>query len=192
MERRLTKAGYGVTTYASARCLLDRLPNESVPGCILLDLWMPGLSGPQLQLRLSGIGSTVPIIFLTGHPDIPAAVGTNKASADNFLTKPVSSNELLQAIERAIARHEVTRGLTSELDKVRAHIAALTPREREVFALVIRGNTNKHVARALGCSERTVKAHRLKVMQKMQVQSLPELVSLAERVSVLGDVRAHR
>jgi FixJ family two-component response regulator len=109
MERRLTKAGYGVTTYASARCLLDRLPSESVPGCILLDLWMPGLSGPELQLRLSGIGSTVPIIFLTGHPDIPATVGAIKASADNFLTKPVSSNELLQAIERAIARHEVTR-----------------------------------------------------------------------------------
>ena len=101
-----------------------------------------------------------------------------------FLTKPVSSDDLLQAIERAIAHHEVTRGLKSKLDVVRAHVAALTPRERQVFDLVIRGDTNKHVARALGCTERTIKAHRHRVMVKMQVRSLPELVSLAERIGV--------
>jgi FixJ family two-component response regulator len=145
---------------------------------------IPELSGPELQERLSELGSTLPIIFLTGYLDIPATVRAIKAGADDFLTKPVSSNDLLQAIERAIAHHEVTRGLKSKLDVVRAHVASLTPRERQVFDLVIRGDTNKHVARALGCTERTIKAHRHRVMEKMQVRSLPELVSLAERVGI--------
>ena len=133
---------------------------------------------------MSELGSTLPIIFLTGYPDIPATVRAIKAGADDFLIKPVSSDDLLQAIERAIAHHEVTRGLKSKLDVVRAHVAALTPRERQVFDLVIRGDTNKQVARALGCTERTIKAHRHRVMEKMQVRSLPELVSLAERVGI--------
>jgi RNA polymerase sigma factor (sigma-70 family) len=186
VERRLKKAGYEVATYASAQHLLDRLPCESVQGCILLDVRIPGLSGPELQQRLSELGSALPIIFLTGHPDIPTTVRTIKAGADDFLTKPVTSNDLLRAIERAFARHEVARGLKSKLDVVRAHITALTPRERQVFELVIRGKTNKQVANALGSTERTVKAHRQRVMEKMQVQSLAELVSLAERVGVLG------
>ena len=184
MERRLKHAGYEVATYASAQHLLDDLPSESVRSCLLLDVRIPELSGPELQERLRELGSTLPIIFLTGHPDIPATVRAIKAGADDFLTKPVSSDDLLQAIERAIAHHEVTRGLKSKLDVVRAHVAALTPRERQVFDLVIRGDTNKHVARALGCTERTIKAHRHRVMEKMQVRSLPELVSLAERVGI--------
>jgi FixJ family two-component response regulator len=184
MERRLKHAGYEVATYASAQHLLDDLPSESVRSCLLLDVRIPELSGPELQERLSELGSTLPIIFLTGHPDIPATVRAIKAGADDFLTKPVSSDDLLQAIERAIAHHEVTRGLKSKLDVVRAHVAALTPRERQVFDLVIRGDTNKQVARALGCTERTIKAHRHRVMEKMQVRSLPELVSLAERVGI--------
>ena len=184
MERRLKHAGYEVATYASAQHLLDDLPSESVRSCLLLDVRIPELSGPELQERLSELGSTLPIIFLTGYPDIPATVRAIKAGADDFLTKPVSSDDLLQAIERAIAHHEVTRGLKSKLDVVRAHVAALTPRERQVFDLVIRGDTNKHVARALGCTERTIKAHRHRVMEKMQVRSLPELVSLAERVGI--------
>ena len=184
IERRLKRAGYEVATYVSAQHLLDRLPSESVPSCILLDVQIPGLDGPALQSRLSELGSTLPIIFLTGHPDIPTTVRAIKAGANDFLTKPVSSDELLRAIERAIAHHELKRDLKSKLDMVRARIAALTPREREVFELVIRGNTNKQVARALGGTERTVKAHRHKVMEKMQVQTLAELVSLAERVGV--------
>jgi len=186
MERRLKKAGYEVSTYASAQHLLDRLPGESVLGCILLDVRIPGMSGLELQSRLSELGSTLPIIFLTGYADIPTTVRSIKAGAEDFLTKPVSSDELLPAIERAIVHHEVTRGLKSKLDMVRAHIATLTPREREVFKLVIRGKTNKEVANALGGTERTIKAHRHKVMEKMQVQSLAELVSLAERVGVLA------
>ena len=186
MERRLTKAGYEVATYASAQHLLNRLPSESLPSCVLLDVRIPELSGPELQERLSELGSTLPIIFLTGHPDIPTTVRTIKAGADDFLTKPVSSDDLLHAVERAIAHHRVTFGLKSKLDVVRAHIAALTPRERQVFALIIRGNTNKQVARAIGGTERTIKAHRHRVMEKMQVQSLAELVSLAERVGVMS------
>jgi FixJ family two-component response regulator len=192
MARRLKQAGYEVATYASAQPLLDRLPSESVPSCILLDVRIPELSGPELQTRLSELGSTLPIIFLTGHPDIATTVRTIKAGADDFLTKPVTSDDLLRAIERAFARHEVARGLKSKLEIVRAHIAALTPREREVFELVIRGNTNKQAARALGGTERTIKAHRHRVMEKMQVRSLAELVSLAERVGILDSASSSR
>ena len=184
IERLLKHAGYDVVTYASAQHLLDRLPSESIPGCILLDVQIPGMGGPELQARLSELGSTLPIIFLTGHPDIPTTVRAIKAGANDFLTKPVSSDELFQAIERAIADHEVTFGLKSELNMVRARIATLTPREREVFELVIRGDTNKKIARALGCGDRTIKAHRQKVMEKMQVHTLAELVSVAERAGV--------
>ena len=192
MERRLKHAGYAVATYASAQHLLDRLPSESIPSCILLDVRIPELSGPELQGRLSELGSTLPIIFLTGHPDVPTTVRAIQAGADDFLTKPVSSDDLLQAVERAIAHHEMTRGLKTQLDPVRAHIAALTPRERQVFGLVIRGETNKQSARALGCTERTIKAHRQRVMEKMQVRSLAELVSLAERVGVLDSESGSR
>jgi FixJ family two-component response regulator len=186
VERRLKKAGYEVATYPSAQHLLDRPPSEAEPGCILLDVRIPGLSGPELQDRLGELGSTLPIVFLTGYPDVPTTVQTIKAGADDFLIKPVSSEDLLHAIERAIAHHEATRGLKTKLDIVRAHVATLTPREREVFELVIRGRTNKQVANALGATERTIKAHRHRVMEKMQVQSLAELVSLAERAGILG------
>ena len=186
MERRLTKAGYEVATYASAEHLLDRFPSDSVLGCILLDVRIPGLSGPELQGRLSELGSTLPIIFLTGYPDIPTTVRGIKAGAEDFLTKPVSSDRLLQAVERAIANHSARYRLKSTLDVVHSHIAALTPRQRQVFELVIRGKTNKAVARAIGGTERTIKAHRHRVMEKMQVRSLAELVSLAERVGVLA------
>jgi FixJ family two-component response regulator len=186
IERRLKQAGYEVVTYPSAQHLLDRMPSESEMGCILLDVRIPDLSGPELQRRLSELGSTLPIVFLTGYPDVRTTVRTIKAGAEDFLTKPVSSDQLLRAIEQAMARHEATRGLRGTLDMVRAHIAKLTPRERQVFERIIRGQTNKQVANALGSTERTVKAHRQRVMEKMQVQSLAELVSLAERVGVLG------
>jgi FixJ family two-component response regulator len=186
IERRLKQAGYEVVTYPSGQHLLDRMPSESEMGCILLDVRIPGLSGPELQRRLSELGSTLPIVFLTGYPDVRTAVRTIKAGAEDFLTKPVSSDKLLRAIERAMARHEATRGLKSTLDVVRAHIGKLTPRERQVFERIVRGQTNKQVANALGTTERTIKAHRQQVMEKMQVQSLAELVSLAERVGVLA------
>jgi len=192
IERRLKNAGYDVATYPSAQNLLDRLPRENQSGCILLDVRIPGLSGPELQGRLGELGSTLPIVFLTGYPDVPTTVRTIKAGAEDFLTKPVSSEELLRAIERAMTHHEVARGLKDKLDIIRAHIAELTPREREVFELVIRGKTNKQVANALGATERTIKAHRHRVMEKMQVPSLAELVSLAERVGVLDKTSSTR
>jgi RNA polymerase sigma factor (sigma-70 family) len=185
MERRLKQAGYEVATYALAQHLLDSMPSESVPSCILLDVQIPGVNGVTLQTRLSELGSTLPIIFLTAHADIRVTVRAIKAGADDFLTKPVTSDNLLRAIERALARHQTSRDLQNKLDVVRARIGTLTPRERQVFELVIRGKTNKDVARALGRTERTIKAHRQRVMEKMRVQSLAELVSLAERVGVL-------
>jgi RNA polymerase sigma factor (sigma-70 family) len=193
IERRLKKAGYDVATYPSAQHLLDRLPDEKSSGCILLDVRIPGLSGPELQRRLSELGSTLPIVFLSGYADVPTTVQAIKAGADDFLTKPVSSDQLLGAIQRAIAHHqaartahEAAREAKGRLDTVRARLALLTPREREVFELVVRGKTNKHVALELGTTERTIKAHRHRVMEKMQVQSLAELVSLAERLGALS------
>ena len=188
IERRLRKAGYEVATYPSAQHLLDCLPNESELACILLDVRIPGLSGPELQERLSELGSTVPIVFLTGYAEVQTTVRAIKAGAEDVLTKPVSSEELLGAIERALAHHQVTRNQKNKLDVVRAHVAKLTPREREVFELVIRGKTNKQVANMLGATERTIKAHRHRVMEKMQVQSLAELVSVAERAGILRDL----
>jgi FixJ family two-component response regulator len=189
MERRLKQAGYEVATYPSALHLLINLPVESVPSCMLLDVRIPDLDGPGLQKRLSELGSTLPIIFLTGNPDIPTTVRAIKAGADDFLTKPVASDDLFRAIEKALAHHRTLRDLKDKLDSVRARVGRLTPREREVLELVIRGNANKKIAQALGCTARTVKAHRHRVMEKMQVKSLAELVSIAERIGIASATR---
>ncbi|MCP4615703.1 MAG: response regulator transcription factor [Bradyrhizobium sp.] len=185
IERRLKLAGYQVATYPSAQQLLDRLPDENETGCILLDVQIPGLSGPELQGRLNQLGSTLPIVFLTGHADTPTTVRTIKAGAEDFLTKPVESEKLLDAIGRAMARHAATRDERHRLDEMQALVEALTPRERQVFLLVVRGKLNKQIAHELGTTERTIKAHRHQVMEKMRVQSLAELVTLADRLSVL-------
>jgi FixJ family two-component response regulator len=140
-----------------------------------------------LQERLGQIGSVLPIVFLTGHGDIPMSVRAIKAGAEDFLTKPISSEDLLHAIEKALAHHEVLLDQREKLDAMRDRIASLTPREREVFELVVRGKINKQIAFELGTTERTVKAHRHSVMEKMQVRSLAELVSIAERVGILGN-----
>jgi FixJ family two-component response regulator len=166
--------------------LLDRLPSEVELGCILLDVRIPGLSGPELQSRLNELGSTLPIVFLTGHADIPTTVRTIKAGAEDLLTKPVASEQLLGAVERAMAHHAAARDRRHRLEEMSALVAALTPRERQVFNLVVLGRINKQIAHELGTTERTVKAHRHRVMEKMQVGSLAELVSLAERVGILG------
>jgi len=185
IERRLKLAGYDVLTYASAQQLLDRLPDAEKPGCVLLDVRIPGLSGPELQTRLAELGSTLPIVFLTGHADTATTVRAIKAGAEDFLTKPVSSQQLTDAIERALARQEASRGQRSKLESLRALVASLTPRERQVFDLIVRGKINKQIAFEIGTTERTVKAHRHEVMEKMQVRSLAELVSTAERLGML-------
>ena len=187
IERRLKLAGYDVATYASAQELLDAAPGDDQPGCILLDVMIPGLSGPDLQSRLVASGSILPIIFLTGHADTPTTVRTIKAGAEDFLTKPVSSEQLLDAIGRALARQDAARAQRGKLDTFRMHLATLTQRERQVFDLIVRGKINKQVAHELGTTERTVKAHRHQVMEKMQVHSLAELVSVAERLGMLDN-----
>jgi FixJ family two-component response regulator len=178
-------AGYDVETYSSAQQLLDRPPDVETPGCILLDVQMPGISGLELQSRLIERGSILPIVFVTGYADTPATVRAIKAGAEDFLTKPASSEQLIDAIERAVARYESARHQRNELGSIRGLVATLTPRERQVFNLIVRGKINKQVARELGTTERTVKAHRHQVMEKMQVHSLAELVSNAERLGML-------
>lgn len=190
LERRMRKAGYKVTTYSSAQQLLDRLPDESGPACILLDVRIPGLSGPDLQQRLVELGSTLPIIFLTGYADIRSTVKAIKAGAEDVLTKPVIAEQLFRVVERAMAHHESSRGLKARLDDLRARLARLTPRETQVFELVVQGRINKQIALQLGATERTIKAHRHRVMEKMGVQSLAELVSMAERLDVLSRLSA--
>lgn len=185
VERSLKKAGYSVATYSSARQFLDHLPDEGEPGCLLLDVRIPDLNGPELQERLSKLGSTLPIVFLTGYADVQTAVQAIKAGAEDFLTKPVSSQQLLPAVERAMARREVSRGLKQKLGELGELLATLTPRERQVFERVVQGKINKQIGRELGATERTIKAHRHQVMEKMKVRSLAELVSIAERIGVL-------
>ncbi len=185
IRRRLQLAGYEVQIYSSAEQFLDQQPNDNNrSGCLLLDVRIPGLSGPELQGRLHEAGSTLPIVFVSGYENIQTTVQTVKAGAEDFLIKPVTSDVLLAAIERAIARHDVSRKLQSELNLLRAHIATLTPRERQVFDLVVRGKINKQIAFALGPTERTIKAHRHMVMEKMDVRSLAELVLIAERLGL--------
>lgn len=189
VERRLKWAGYDVKTYSSAQQLLDLLADVDAPGCILLDVQMPGLSGLELQNRLIERGSMLPIVFVTGHADAPTAVRAIKAGAEDFLAKPASSEDLIDAIERAMARSESARHHQSELGSLRRLVTTLTPRERQVFDLIVRGKINKQVAFELGTVERTVKAHRHQIMEKMQVNSFAGLVSIAERLGMLAPSR---
>jgi len=145
---------------------------------------MPGLSGPALQSRLLELGSTLPILFITGYADVSTTVKALKAGADDFLIKPVQSDELLRAIRRSLARHQTALELKREFDVLRGRLATLTPRERQVFVLIVRGKINKQVANELGATERTIKAHRHNVMEKMKVRSLAELVLIGERLGV--------
>ena len=183
-QRLLEKIGYRVVSYASAEQFLKQRPDEDEPGCILLDVRMPGLSGPALQSHLLELGSTLPILFLTGFADVSATVKAIKAGAADFLVKPVQSDELLGAIGRALAHYQMALEAKRELAVLRARFATLTPRERQVFELVVRGKINKQVAHELGPAERTIKAHRHNVMKKMKARSLAELVSISERLGV--------
>ena len=184
--RVLRACGYAVETYDSAEQLLKRLPNGAAPGCILLDIKMPGMSGPELQERLKARGLSLPIIFLTGQADISTTVQVIKAGAEDLLTKPVAKDTLLQAIERALARTQTMRDKHERLDHLRALVSHLSPRERQVFERVVRGKMNKDIARELGATERTIKAHRHHVMEKVQAKSLAELVMIAERLGILA------
>jgi FixJ family two-component response regulator len=183
--RLLRACGYGVETYASAEQLLQRLPDGAGPSCILLDIRIPGLSGPDLQDRLSARGSRLPIIFLTGHADIRTTVQVMKAGADDLLTKPVTRDELIGAIERAMAHSRVLREKNDRISSLHKLVDSLTPRERQVFERVARGKMNKEIGRELGATERTIKAHRSHLMEKLEIASVAELVVIAERLGIL-------
>ena len=184
ISRLLSVSGYEVAEYDSATAFLAAIANAR-PGCILLDVRMPALGGLQLQDKLAKLSHSWPIIFMTGHGDIPTSVRAIKASAENFLSKPVARETLLDAVEQALTRYAAIQRSHDQLNSLKSLLAALTPREAEVFALMVRGKLNKQIAHLLGTSERTVKAHRHVVMQKLRVQSFAEAVSIAERVGLL-------
>ena len=184
----LSASGYRVALYGSANELL-KTPLVSEPGCILLDVQMAGLSGPQLQDRLAESGCRLPIIFVTGHGDIATTVQTIKAGAEDFLTKPVIKEKLLTGIERALARHEAIREHDSQLADLRSRLSQITPREHEVLALLVRGKPHKQIAYILDVSERTVKSHRHNLLRKFQVQSLAELAVIADHLGLLAAPR---
>jgi FixJ family two-component response regulator len=182
--RLLEASGYRVALYASGDQLL-RNPPGSDPGCIVLDLRMAGLDGLQLQQRLLDLQTLLPVVFLSGHGDIPASVQAMKSGAEDFLTKPVSKATLLEAIGRALKRHGEAREQDARLAQLRRLVASLSPRERDVFMLVVRGKLNKLIAHELGMAERTVKAHRHNIMQKLNVGSVAEAALIAERLGML-------
>jgi FixJ family two-component response regulator len=185
LTRLIKSAGYNVQAFASAREFLDhrRVSGEGI-SCLVLDVRMPGLSGLDLQHELQAMNTLLPIIFITGHGDIPMSVKAIKDGAVDFLPKPVKDRVLLNAIEQALARGALEQGKRQEVEDLQKRLNTLTPREREVMSLVVRGLLNKQIAFELGTVEKTVKVHRARVMEKMEAQSLPELVRIAERIGV--------
>ena len=182
LELLFQSAGWRPELFASAQEFLSR-PRTAVPSCLVLDLTLPGLDGLELQRRLAG-RSDMPIIFITGHGDVPTSVRAMKRGAVEFLTKPFEAGVLLHAVQDAIERSRVALQRDRELRALRDRYESLTPRERQVMALVVAGRLNKQIGGELGITEITVKAHRGMVMRKMRVKSLPELVNIAARLSV--------
>lgn len=183
LGRLLALSGYEVCSYDSAEQFLATPAQPG--GCILLDIDMPGMSGLQLQEQLVARDSVLPIVFLTGQGSIAASVRTIKAGAEDFLCKPVDQAQLLPAIERALARYVRESGERSAEQELAARVALLSPREREVFDLVITGLLNKQIADRLGTSERTIKAHRAAITDKLKVRSVAEMVSIASQLRIL-------
>jgi FixJ family two-component response regulator len=186
----LQAAGYEVQLYDSAEQVMQ-LPLDAGLGCILLDVKMPGLSGPELQDCLNRLGSPLPVIFLSGHANISTTVRAIKAGADDFLTKPIAKADLLMAIERALSRYNSALVVRDQITALRIRLGKLTPRERSVFELVVRGQINKQIAFELGTTARTIKAHRQKVMQKLDAHSLLDLAAMAEKLGFLTSQENH-
>jgi FixJ family two-component response regulator len=184
MTRLLSSAGYAVEAFASAGEFFTRERHRG-PCCLVLDVRMPGLTGLELQEALAAVGRRMSIVFVTGHVDIPMSVKAMKGGAVDLLTKPFDTKDLLNAIQRALAKDMEDRDAEDRAAEIRERVKALTPREAEVFALVVTGMLNKQIAFELRISEKTVKVHRARVMEKMRAGSVAELVRLADRVGVI-------
>ena len=184
LARLIKSAGYRVQSFASAQAFLDAKPQWVGPACLVLDIRMPGVSGLDLQSEMLAANAILPIIFITGHGDIPMSVQAMKAGAVDFLPKPVREETLLPAIEQALARAVIEHDERAELEDIQSRIDTLTPRECEVMERVVAGMLNKQIAFDLGTVEKTIKVHRARVMDKMQVESLAELVRIAQRVGI--------
>jgi FixJ family two-component response regulator len=185
LARLLKSAGYAVESFASAREFLDRASHDEGAGCVVLDVRMPGLSGLELQRELKALTPPISIIFITGYGDISVSVRAMKDGATDFLAKPIHDQDLLRAVQQALTRNSQDRTRYAELSELQQRADTLTPREREVMALVVRGRLNKQVAGELGTVEKTIKVHRARVMEKMNVTSLADLVVAAEKLGIL-------
>jgi len=183
LARLITSVGLKVETFSSANEFLKRNPYDG-PACLVLDIRMPGLSGLDLQAELAKAERTLSIVFITGHGNIPMSVQAIKAGAVDFLEKPFEEQALLDAVHLAIQKDRLAKEKLTELREIQKRVESLTPREREVFALVVTGMLNKQIAFEMGISEKTIKVHRARVMQKMQAESLADLVRLAEKVGI--------
>jgi len=184
LTRLLDAAGYVVEAFASARAFLAREPHPG-PCCLVLDVRMPGLTGLELQEALAAGERRMPIVFVTGHVDVPMTVKAMKGGAIDLLTKPVDAKDLIAAIQRAVAKDARDLGIEARVAEIQQRVKMLTARETEVFALVVTGMLNKQIAGALGIGEKTVKVHRARVMEKMRAGSVAELVRLADEVGVI-------
>jgi FixJ family two-component response regulator len=183
LERLLRAEGCEVEGFNSAAEFLAQVPPEA-PGCIVLDVAMPGIDGLAMQQRLTASGGLLPIVFLTGHGDIPMSVRAVKAGAVDFLTKPVKGVDLLRAVGAALDLSDQRQAQRAELSDLLARAAQLTPREREVFGHVIAGRLNKIIADRIGTTEQTVKVHRARVMDKMGAESVADLVRIGQRIGI--------
>ncbi|HUK21830.1 MAG TPA: response regulator transcription factor [Gemmatimonadales bacterium] len=185
LARLLKSAGYRVETYEGAQDFLvhDHAP-EGSPQCLVLDVRMPKINGLDLQTRLCESGMDLPVIFATGHGDVPSSVRAMKVGAVDFLTKPIDDRALLGAVERGLALDAERQRTTAVVNELKTRLGRLTPREREVLALVVTGMLNKQIAGRLGTCERTIKVHRARVMKKMQAGSVAELVRMADLVNI--------
>jgi FixJ family two-component response regulator len=184
VSRLLRAAGYAVRTFSSAKEFLEQ--RDDSPGCLVADLRMPGLSGLDLQEALAGDARAVPVIFLTGHGDIPTTVRAMQRGAENFLTKDAPKEDLLAAVERALARDARQRAERVRVRELRSRFDGLTPREREVLQHVVQGRLNKQIAGDLGIGERTVKLHRTAITTKLRVRTMAELIRLVQEAGVFG------